>query len=165
MRLLPGLWILPFVLAVWSAAQSSSKSENPVIQAAKNVRVSTLDGSLPNVALEFFLKSESDGSPIHWQEQDCGKQNGNGALKTEQDSTTCVAGEVSFKDLRSVTVLLAIGPSDARGRRTAALLSVTITDQSGMIRPVHHLSDLPMELHRSAPRPRDISDRATPGAL
>lgn len=31
-------------------------------------------------------------------------------------------------------------------------LGVTITDLNGMIRPVGHLSDLPMELHRAAPQ-------------
>ena len=64
-----------------------------------------------------------------------------------------VEADFEAKNLTSVTVLVSVGALKGGPSRVSALLSVTISDLSGISRPVRRLGDLPMELHRPAPRP------------
>lgn len=69
----------------------------------------------------------------------------------------CVEADFESKNRSTVTVLVSIGTFKGGPTGVPALLKVTITDVSGISRPVRHLGDLPMELHRPAPRlPRDL---------
>jgi len=57
------------------------------------------------------------------------------------------------------TVLVSVGTLKGGPSGVPAFLRVTIIDLSGISRRVPHLGDLPMELHRPAPRlPRDLPD-------
>jgi hypothetical protein len=151
------LWFLLLTVCLWAQPPSANKTEKAAIQRAKNLLVSSFDRSLPKVSLEFFLMSEGEGAPIRWEVNDCGEQRGNPAIDHGRDSPLCVEADMDHKDRRTVTVLVSVGTVKRGPFGVPALFSVTITDLSGINRPVHHLSDLPMELHRPPPRlPKDL---------
>lgn len=150
-------WFVLFAVLLWAQPPSASKEEKAAIRSAKNLLVSSFDRSLPNVSLEFFLKYEGGGAPIHWEVIDCGEQTGSPAIDHGHDSPICVEADFESKEQRTVAVLVSVGTLKRGPLGVPALISVTITDPGGLSRPVHHLSDLPMELHRPAPRlPRDL---------
>ena len=151
------LCFLLLTVCLWAQPSSANKTEKVAIQHAKSLIVSSLDRSLPNVSLEVFLKYEGGGAPIKWGVNDCGDQTGSPALDQEHGSPMCVEADFEFKGQTAVIVLVSVGTFNRGPSGIPALISVTITDMSGISRPVHHLSDLPMELHRPAPRlPRDL---------
>jgi hypothetical protein len=151
------VWVLLLTLCLWAQPSSTNKTKKAAIRRAKSLIVSSFDRSLPNVSLEFFLKNESGGAPIKWQINDCG-ENGNPATDDSRDPPMCVEADFETKNLTAVTVLVSVGTFKAGPSGVVVLLRVTITE-SGISRPVHHLGDLPMELHRPAPRfPRDLPD-------
>ena len=163
-QMILSLWVLLLTVCLWPQPSSTNKTEKAAIRRAKSLIVSSFDRSLPNVSLEFFLKNEGGGAPIKWEVNDCGKQNGNPATDDRRDPPMCVEADFEAKNLTAVTVLVSVGTSKGGPSGVPALLRVTVTDLSGISRPVHHLGDLPMELHRPAPRlPRDLPDRV--GAL
>ncbi|MGA8342892.1 MAG: hypothetical protein WB781_13230 [Candidatus Sulfotelmatobacter sp.] len=150
------LWLLLLTVWLWGQPPSASEREKTAIQLAKSQLVSSFDRSLPRVSLEFFLKYEGGGATIKWEVNDCGEQAGNPAIDHRLDSPVCVEADFD-KDHATVTVVVSVGTFKTGPLGAPALVSVTITDRSGLIRPVHHLSDLPMELHRPIPSvPRNI---------
>jgi hypothetical protein len=150
------LWVLLLTVSVWAQPSSANKTEKVAIQRAKSLIVSSFDRSLPNVSLEFFLKYEGEGAPIKWQVSDCGDQTGSSALDQERGPPMCVEADFEFKGQTAVTVLVSVGTFKRRPSGVPALVGMTITE-SGISRPLRHLSDLPLELHRPAPRfPRDL---------
>lgn len=151
------LWVLLLTACLWAQPSSANRREKAAIRRAKNLIVSSFDRSLPNVSLEFFLTYEGGGAPIKWEEvNDCGDQIGNPALDQEHGSPMCVEADFEFEGRKAVTVLVAAGTFERGPSAVPALIRVTITE-SGTSRPVRHLSDLPVELHRPAPRfPRDL---------
>ena len=160
-RMILSLWILLLTVCLWSQTPSTNKTEKAAIRRAKSLVVSSFDRSLPNVSLEFFLKSEGGGAPIKWEVKDCGEQNGNSATDDRRTPPMCVEADFEAKNLTAVTVLVSVGTLKGGHRELGvpAFLRVTITDLSGTSSPVRHLGDLPMELHRPAPRlPRDLPD-------
>src|SRR5690349_20343335 len=54
-------------------AQGNSRRtvQEHAIHAAKNVLISTFDGNLPDISLEYFLKYESIRAPIDWTIVNC----------------------------------------------------------------------------------------------
>jgi len=123
----------------------------------KAVELAVSRNKLTNVSLEFFLKYEGGGTPIKWGVNDCGDQTGSPALDQGHGSPMCVEADFEFKGQTAVTVLVSVGTFNRGPSGVPALISVTITDISGISHPVRHLSDLPMELHRPEPRlPRDL---------
>lgn len=151
-----GLWFLLLTVCLWAQPLSASKEEKAAIRRAKNLLVSSFDRSLPNVSLEFFLKYEGGGAAIDWEVNDCAEQTGSPAIDHERDSPMCVEADFESKEQLAVTVLVSVGTFKRGPLGVPALISVTITDLGGLSRSVHHLSDLPMELHRPLPRlPRD----------
>jgi hypothetical protein len=137
-------------------SRPSTRQKRLPFSAQRNLIVSSFDRSLPNVSLVFFLRYEGGGAPIKWEVTDCGSQTGSPALDQEQGSPMCVEADFEFKGHKGVTVLVSAGTFKRGPSAVPALISVTITE-SGTSRPVRHLSDLPVELHRQAPRlPRDL---------
>ncbi len=156
MILSPGVLLL--TVCLWAQPLSTNKTEKAAIRRAKSLTVSSFDRSLPNVSLEFFLKNEGGGAPIKWEVNDCGEQNGSPATDDRRDPPMCVEADFEAKNLTAVTVLVSVGTFKVGPSGVPALLRVTIT-LSGIRRSVRHLGDLPMELHRPAPRlPRDLPD-------
>ena len=148
--------VLLLTVCLWAQQSSVNKTEKVAIQRAKNLIVSSFDRSLPNVSLEFFLKYEGGGAPIKWQVNDCGDQTASLALDQEHGSPMCVEADFEFKGQTAVTILVSVGTFKIAPSAVPALISVTITE-SGTSRSVRHLNDLPVELHRPAPRlPRDL---------
>lgn len=148
-------WVLLLTLCLSAQQSSVNKTEEVAIHRAKRLIVSSFDRSLPKVSLEFFLKYEGGGAPIKWQVSDCGNQSGIPAAQ-EQGSHKCVVADFEFKGQKAVTVLVSTGTFNRGTSALPALINVTITE-NGTSRPVRHLSDLPVELHRPAPRlPRDL---------
>jgi len=151
------LWALLLTVCSWAQPSSANKTEEVAIQRAKSLIVSSFDHSLPNVSLEFFLKYEAEGARIKWAVNDSGDHTARPAIEQERGSLICVEAHFEFKGQTAVTVLVSVGTFDRGPSGVPALISVTITDTSRISRPVRHLSDLPMELHRPAPRPpRDL---------
>ena len=156
-QMILSLWVLLLTVCLWAQPSSANNTEKVAIQRAKSLIVSSFDRSLPNVSLEFLLKYEGGGAPIKWGVNDCGDQAGSPALDQEHGSPMCVEADFKFKGQTAVTVLVSVGTFNRGPSGVPALISVTITDMNGNSRPVRHLSDLPMELHRPAPRlPRDL---------
>jgi hypothetical protein len=155
------LCVLLLTVCLWAQQSSVDKKEKAAIQRAKNLVVYSLDRSLPNVSLEFFLEYEGGGAPIKWEVNDCGDQIGSPALDQEHGPPLCVEADFEFKGQTTVAVLVSAGTFKSgtfkrEPSAVPALVSVTIT-QSGTSRPLRHLSDLPLELHRPAPKlPRDL---------
>lgn len=153
------LWVLLLTVSLWAQPPSVNKRQKAAIQQAKDLIVSSLDRSLPNVSLEFFLKYEAGGAPIKWEVNDCGERPGNPGNDHGHDSPMCVEADFDCKNqMAAVTVLVSVGTFERGPFGVPALFSAAITE-SGISRPVRHLSDLPMELHRWAPRlPRDLPE-------
>jgi len=148
------LWFLIAGVFLWAQPHSSSKTERTAIQRAKNVLVASLDRGLPKVSLEFFLKYEAGGEPIHWEVNDCGEEDG--SAPSGLDSPMCVEADFQ-KERTGVTVMVLVGTFTRGLSRAPTLYGVTVADQGGSSRRVRQLSDLPMELRRPAPRtPRDL---------
>jgi hypothetical protein len=155
-QMILSLWLLLLTVCLWAQPSSAKKTEEAAIRRAKNLMVSSFDRSLPNVSLEFFLRNEGGGAPIKWEVNDCGEQTENPATDRGRDSSMCVEADFDVKDRAAVTVLVSVGTFKGGPSGVPALLRVTIT-LSGISRPVRYLGDLPMELHRPAPRlPRDL---------
>jgi hypothetical protein len=153
------LWVLLLTACSWPQPSSTNKTGKAAIHRAKSLIVSSFDRSLPNVSLEFFLKNEGGGEPIKWEVNDCGEQSGNPATDDRRDPPMCVEADFEAKNLTAVTVLVSVGTLKGGPSGVPAFLRVTIVDLSGISRRVPHLGDLPMELHRPAPRlPRDLPD-------
>jgi hypothetical protein len=153
------LWVLLLTVSLWAQPSSVNTTDKAAIRRAKNLIVSTIDRSLPNVSLEFFLRNEGRGAPIKWEVNDCGEQTGGPATDRGRDFPMCVEADFDVKDGTAVSVLISVGTFKGGTSGVSALITVTITDPSGNSRPVRHLSDLPIELHRPAPRlPRDLPD-------
>jgi hypothetical protein len=156
-QMILSLWVLQLTVCLWAQPSSANKMEKTAIRRAKSLIVSSFDRSLPNVSLEFFLRNEGGGAPIKWKVNDCGEQTGNPATDRRRDSPMCVEAGFDVKDGNPVTVLVSVGTFKEGPSGVPALLRVTITDISGIIRPVRQLGDLPMELHRPPPRlPQDL---------
>jgi hypothetical protein len=151
------MWFLFLVVCVWGQTSPASKTEQSAIQRVKNMLVSSFDRSLPKVSLEFFLKSEGEGAPIGWRVNDCGKPTGKPKADQERVFGKCVIVDMELENGRAVTVLISVGTFKSGLVGSPALFSVTITDPTGFIRQVPHLSDLPAELHRPQRKgPRDL---------
>jgi hypothetical protein len=155
-QIIRNLWALLLTVCLWAQPSPANKTEKAAIRHANNAVVSSFDHSLPNVTLEFFLMNEGGGAPVKWEVNDC-EQTRNPATYRGRDSSVCVEASLDAKDGAVVTVLVSVGTSEKGPSGLPALFRVTITDLSGESRIVPHLSDLPMELHRPAPRlPRDL---------
>lgn len=136
-------------------AQSVLSARATAIDRAKNVIVSTIDRSLPQVTLEFLLTYEAGGGPIQWNAYDCTKESQDTRKTAEPETATCV--EATF-DSGSRSVALAIDTGS--GRRRASLIKAAVIEMDGSVRAMRQLGDLPMELHRPAPRlPRDLGPK------
>ena len=147
---------LLLAVGLWGQSSSANLTEKAAIQRVKNLMVSSLDPLLPNVTLEFFLKTESLGAPIQWEVNDCDRQPENSTANCTHEGPKCVAADIEFKDLRRAILLVSIGTFKNGAFGTPTLFSVTISGQGGS-RSVRRLSDLPMELHRLLPKaPRDL---------
>lgn len=141
-----------------AAAQGPSigKTEQAALQRAKSVLVSSLDSSLPKVSLEFFLNYEAGGAPIQWEVIDCGEQTGSPSTDRGTDSPMCVQADFA-KDQTDVAVVVSVGTNKKGPAGVPTLLSVTVNGPSGRRHSLHHLGELPKELHRPAPKsPRDL---------
>jgi hypothetical protein len=117
--------------------------------------VSSLDSRLPNVSLEFFLNYEAARLPVTWEIVDCGEPTAV-SPKDLAPASTCIEADFGLKNGTTATVVVSVGFSD-QSQGVQKLVSATITNLGGMPRPVRRLGDLPMELHRPAPKgPRDL---------
>jgi hypothetical protein len=155
-RIILNLWVLLLTVCLWAQQSSVNKTKKVAIQRAKSLIVSSSDRSLPNVSLEFFLKYEGGGAAIRWEVKNCGDKTGNPPLDQEYGSPMCVEADFEFKGQTAVTVLVSAGTFKREPSAFPALISVTITE-NGTSRSMRHLSDLPVELHRPAPRlPLDL---------
>ncbi len=162
-QIILGFWVL-LTVCLWAQPSSTNRTVKAAIRRAQSLIVSSFDRSLPNVTLEFFLRNEGGGAPIKWEVNNCGEQNGSPATDDRRDPPMCVEADFEAKNRTAVTILVSVGTFKEGPTSVPALPSGTITDLGGISRPVRRLGDLPMELHRPAPRlPRDIPDPA--GAL
>ena len=169
MRYAVRIWSCVLLLGaacMWAQPTPANKTDEAAIRRAKHVLVSSLDRSLPRVSLEFFLKNEGAGAPIHWRVKDCDEKTATIAPVDTEDSLICVEADVDLKDLRSACVRVSVGTLRRGFSDMPALVSVTTTDSNGLVRPVRHLGDLPMELNRPPGRHSLPKDPTVPvGAI
>ena len=143
--------------SLWAQHRYPNKAKVAVIRRVKIVDVSSLDRGLPKVTLEFFLKYEGEGAPIRWQLSNCDQLNRNPFIDRERDTSICVEADIDLKADRSATVVVSVGTFKTGPVGVPTVLTVTVTDPSGMVHAHRRLSDLPMELHRPLPKsPRDL---------
>src|SRR5258708_5987816 len=95
-------------VSLWGQKRSTNGNEDAAILRAKNVLVSSLDRSLPKVSLDFFLKYEAGGSPIHWEVNHCGEQPWSPATDHGSDPPMCAEADFA-KDQTDVSVLVSVG--------------------------------------------------------
>jgi hypothetical protein len=158
--------ILSFAIALLSCCLLAQKSsgrgtDKAAIQGAKNALVSSLDRSLPNVSLEFFLSYEAGTAAIKWQVTDCLEQTANPSTDHRSDSDMCVEADFE-KDQNDVAVLLSVGSFEKGLAGIPAFFSASITGPSGKRVPLRRLGDLPKELHRPVRgMPRDLPPSTT----
>jgi hypothetical protein len=154
-RMILSLCFLLFAVCLCAQSSPADKREKAVIQRAKNLLVSSLDNSLPKVTLEFFLQYEAGDAPIRWEVNDCGEETGNPTMDRGRDFPMCVEADFDVNH-QAVSVLVSVGTFKKGTSGVPILFSLTITGVSGVVRTLHHLGDLPMELHRPLPKlPQD----------
>ncbi|HET9307243.1 MAG TPA: hypothetical protein VFO46_14565 [Candidatus Sulfotelmatobacter sp.] len=159
-KIILSLWLLLLVSGLNAQSSPEEKKEKETIQHAKGLLVSTLDRSLPKVSLEYFLKYESAGAPIHWEVNDCGEQTGDPAVDKDRDLPICVEADFDV-DHRAITIFIAVGTLNKGVSGDSALFSATITEADGKVKSLRQLGELPKELHRPLPKsPRDVPDPA-----
>jgi hypothetical protein len=152
-RTLIGIVFLTSTITLW-AQTPSANNEQREVERIKSFPVSSIDSTLPEVSLEYFLNYEADGAPINWEVNDCGEQSGNPSDE-KREIPACVQAEVFLKNHRTLTVLVVYGTSKKK-LDVPAVWSITIEDANGEVRVVRQLRDLPMELHRPMPEmPKD----------
>ena len=146
------LLLLLHAFCVRAQDPSVDKAEMAAIQRVKTLLASSLDHTLPNVTLEFFLAYESEGAPIKWEVSDCGER----YRDRGRDSAMCVRAYMGLKDGRAVTVLVSIGTVKRGPVDVSTVRDVRITYQNGTIHRLSGLGDLPVELHRPLKDPKDL---------
>ncbi len=147
------LSLLLLTLCQW-APSSLTDVEAITIQRVKTLPVSSLDRSLPNVTLDFFLKYEGRGVPIKWRVLQCGEQTEKPARGA--DSAMCAEAEIDLRD-RAATVLVLVGRFKRGPVDSPTVCDVKVTYEGGTTHRLRRLSDLPVELHRPLPRgPKDL---------
>jgi hypothetical protein len=152
-----GVAFVLFGSALWAQHAYTNETEVDAIKHVKSLQVSSLDGNLPKVTLEFFLKYEGEGAPIKWSMSNCDQLKRNPVADDERDAAICGKAEVDLKGNRSATVVVSLGKPRTRPATVPSVFSVTVTGPNGSIRELRHLGDLPMELHRPLPKgPRDL---------
>jgi len=135
---------------------SANGTEKAAIRSAKNALVSSLDRSLPNVSLEFFLNYEAGAAAIKWEVTDCLEQTGNPSIDHRTDSDLCVEADFE-KDQIDVAVLVAVGSFEKGPPGVPTFFSASVTGPSGKRVPLRRLGELPKELHRPVRgMPRDL---------
>ncbi len=143
--------------ALFAQSLSTSDAGDSAIERVKNLKVSSLDGNLPKVTLEFFLKYEGDGAPIQWRVIHCDDLKRNPLSERERGPAVCVEAELHLKEGRIANVAVSLDVAKTHTAGVPTIFRVTVTDQNGMIHEPARLSDLPMELHRPLPKsPRDL---------
>lgn len=151
MRLLTLALLLVSIHGVLSA-QSITEADRAAVARAKKVMVSELDGRLPKINLEFFLKYEAAGTPVSWGVVKCSEEVAGNATSFSQ---TCVEADFDRKNNGTATVVVSIANSKT-SPAAPGFVGATVTDMGGTPRKVRRLGDLPMELQRSLPKtPRD----------
>jgi hypothetical protein len=141
-------------------AQTSDSGDKMLIQRAQRLLVSKLDGSLPKVTLDFFLRYEAAGAEVRWEVNDCGEQTGDAATDRDRDIPTCVEADFDA-DQGSVTVMIAVGSVKQGLSKTASVFSAAVTDSNGQVHSLRRLGDLAKQLQRPFPKtPRDLPSPA-----
>ena len=137
-------------------ALAEHANDKAAVERAKAILVSSLDSSLPKVSLEFFLKYEAGGEPIHWAVNDCGDEGLNHSTHRGQGSGVCVEADFDFKH-QAVAVSIALGKDTQKSTKNPSLDSAVITGMGGNRHPLRRLGELPAQLHRPLRRvPRDL---------
>jgi hypothetical protein len=143
--------------ALFAQSPYTNDRDEATIERVKNLKVSSLDGNLPKVTLEFFLKYEGEGAPIQWRVIQCDELKRNPLTGHTRVPAICVEAELHLKEGRTASVAVSLGAAKTRTAGVPTIFRVTVTDQNGMIHEPARLSDLPMELHRPLPKsPRDL---------
>jgi hypothetical protein len=68
------------LFASWACAQPGSDAKQAITR-ARRLSISTLDGRLPKVSLEFFLNYEAQGLPVTLNVVDCDEPDVNSPKK------------------------------------------------------------------------------------
>jgi hypothetical protein len=100
------LWFLVSV-NLWGQQSPATKTEEVAIQRVRKLPVSKLDHMLPNISLEFFLKSEGGGRPIKWEVNDCAEVTGDPAA--DEGREMCVEAGMDTSDGHVIAVLVSVG--------------------------------------------------------
>ena len=130
---------------------SEDGSDKRLIERAQRMLVSTLDGSLPKVTLDYFVRYEAAGSEVRWEVNDCGEQTGDAETDRDRDIPTCVEADF-LVDQRAVTLMIAVGSVKQGLSKAPSMFSAAVTDSNGQVHSLRTLSELPKELHRPLPK-------------
>ena len=137
------------------ATAQSANDEAALIARVKTLLVSSLDRTLPNVTLEYFLNYEGAGAPIKWQVNECTSDARHGAVH-KHNFRMCVEADLELKD-RAAKVMVFAATSKKGPVDVPTLNSVSVTYPYGASNHLDRLSDLPAELHRPPPKgPKDL---------
>ena len=94
------LFILPY-----SAVAEVDNAE--FIRKAKLLNVNSLDESLPNIEFEkWLLNISNNSSPIKWETNDCGEQDGSGR---QSDFPICVEAQLTLGGKTQIGIMIVLG--------------------------------------------------------
>ena len=116
-------------------AQAVRSVDQRVIAAAKRVYVDQLDVQLPHLRFEAWLQKQVGSSPLAWESNDCGEQDG---FTQREDIPLCAEASATLADGRKVTVMIGVGTSRKGVQGAPGVWFLSVQDKTST-----HLSDLP----------------------
>jgi hypothetical protein len=155
-------------LSLCASAQPRS-SDNSATRYVKALSTSSFDSRLPRIPLADFLSYETGSAQGKWATVECGKRTAPAGDYARKGFSTCVQADYDLKSTQHldaptrslsggfVTILVSIETAKNGQFRGETILSLAVTDATGMVHQIRNLADLPMELQRPIPRtPKDL---------
>ena len=133
--------VIFILFGVLCSAQTNGGLDQRVIAAAKQVDVQKLDVRLPHMRFDAWLRKQIGTSPIAWESNDCGEQDG---FTQRSDIPLCGQASATLPDGRKLTVMIGVGTLRKGVQGAPGVWFLALDDKTST-----HLSDLPRFLASS----------------
>jgi len=138
--------IIFMLFGVLCSAQTNRALDQRVIAAAKQADVQKLDVQLPRMRFEAWLQKQIGASPIAWESNDCGEQDG---FTARTDIPLCGQASATLPDGRKLTVMIGVGTLRKGVQGAPGVWFLALDDKTST-----HLSDLPRFLAAFQKQPK-----------
>jgi hypothetical protein len=134
--------LIGFLFVAPLLAEAQSRSVEPVINYAKRLDVSRLDGRLTSQRYgDWVEKVVAPGAEIKWEANDCGEQTGSPADRNRA-IPLCAGVQARLADGRVVSLQIAVG-TQSKGINGRPVFRFGLIEQPGQSVVVNKLSELP----------------------